>query len=256
MNDGKDTTSERRDGVQVLARAAEVLRQLAAAPEGLTLVELADRAGLPRTTAYRIVGALGKEGFVTTTEQGKTRIGPALVGIAASGRRDLRQEAVPFLRRLSHELHETVELVVLDGTEALFTDQFVSSRTLRVVAGVGSRFPLHCTACGKALLAALPPGEAERLLPPKLARVTPHTIVDRKALLRELEVVRATHLAHDREEHSVGVCAEAVSLHDGGGAIAAVTVVMPATRVRESEKRVASALLRTCREIQAVLDGR
>lgn len=256
MSETGSRTSERRDGIQVLARAAEVLRQLAAAPDGLTLIELADRAGLPRTTAYRIVGALSKEGFVTTTAAGKTRIGPALVGIAASGRRDLRHEAVPFLKRLSHELHETVELVVLDGQEALFTEQFVSSRTLRVVAGVGSRFPLHCTACGKALLAALPPGEAERLLPPKLAKATPHTIVDRKTLLRELEVVRATHVAHDHEEHTVGVCAQAVSLHDAAGAIAAVTVVMPATRAEESEQRVARALLRSCHEIQAVLDGR
>jgi len=159
--------AERRDGVQVLSRAAQMLRRLAAEPDGLTSIELADRVGLPRSTAYRIVGTLCQEGFMRVTPSGKLRIGAGLMGIAAAGRRDLRHEAAPYLERLSHELHETVELVVLDGDEALFTNQFVSSRSLRVVAEVGDRFPLYCTACGKALLAELPHAEAERLLPKK-----------------------------------------------------------------------------------------
>ncbi len=167
--------AERRDGVQVLARAAQLLRSLAAEPEGLTSVELADRVGLPRSTAYRIVGTLCEEGFMRVTPSGKLRIGPGLVGLAVAGRRDLRHEAAPCLERLSRELRETVELVVLDGEEALFTDQYVPARSLRVVAEVGDRFPLHCTACGKALLAELPHAECERLLPGKLSRHTPHT---------------------------------------------------------------------------------
>ena len=105
---------------------------------------------------------------------GKLHIGAGLISIAAAGRRELRHEAAPYLEQLSLELHETVELVVLDGDEALFTDQYVPQRSLRVVAEVGDRFPLYCTACGKAILAELPPREAERLIPAPSSRSPPH----------------------------------------------------------------------------------
>ena len=137
----ESTDSQRREGVQVIARAAEMLRRLAAEPDGLTLIELAARVGLPRSTAHRIVGALSQEGFVRAAPSGKLRIGSSLIGIAVSSRRDLRHEAAPFIERLSHELRETVDLAVLDGSEVLFVDQYTSRRTLRVVAEIGARFP-------------------------------------------------------------------------------------------------------------------
>ena len=245
----------RRDGVQVLARAAQMLRALSGAPEGLTSIELAGRVGLPRSTAYRIVGTLVQEGLMRQSPSGKLHIGPGLVVIAAAGRRDLRHEAAPYLERLSHELDETVELVVLDGDEALFTNQYVSSRSLRVVAEVGDRFPLYCTACGKALLAELPHAEAERLVPAKLLALTPYTNVHRAELLRELDLVRATGVAYDHQEHSLGISAVGAAIRDASGASAAVTVVMPAARLEGNEEHVAVALLRVRDEIQRALNG-
>lgn len=247
--------TERRDGVQVLARAAQMLRALSSEPDGLTPIELADRVGLPRSTAYRIVGTLAGERLVRVSAGGKLHIGPGLISIATAGRRDLRHEASPYLERLSHELHETVELVVLDGGEALFTNQYVSSRSLRVVAEVGDRFPLYCTACGKALLAELPHAEALRLIPRKLQRLTPHTNVDREALLKELDLVRATGVAYDHQEHTIGISAVGAAIRDAADAVAALTVVMPAARLEGNEERVATALLRVRDEIQTALNG-
>ena len=247
--------AERRYGVQVLSRAAQMLRSLAAAPDGLTAIELADRVGLPRSTAYRIVGALCQEGFMRSAASGKVHIGPGLVGIAAAGRRDLRQEAAPLLKRLSQELDETVELVVLDGDEALFTNQYVPQRSLRVVAQVGDRFPLHCSACGKALLAELPHAEAERLIPRRLESHTPHTNVNREALLKELDVVRVSGVAYDHQEHTLGISAVGAAIRDLAGSMAAVTVAMPAARLEGHEEHVAEALLRIRDEIQARLNG-
>ncbi len=247
--------SERRDGVQVLERAAQMLRALSAEPNGLTPIELADRVGLPRSTAYRIVGTLTSEGFVRASPGGKLFIGAGLISIATAGRRDLRHEAAPYLEQLSHELHETVELVVLDGGEALFTNQFVSSRSLRVVAQVGDRFPLHCTACGKALLAELPLDEALQLVPDRLERYTPHTNVDRRRVFEELDAVRATGVAFDHQEHTVGVSAVAAAIHDASGALASLTVAMPAARLEGHEALIAAAVLRARDAIQTVVNG-
>jgi DNA-binding IclR family transcriptional regulator len=248
--------ADRRDGVQVLSRAALLLRELSMAPEGLTPISLADRVGLPRSTCYRIVGALCQEGLMRLTPSGKLHIGAGLIGIAAAGRRELRHEAGPYLKRLSLELHETVELVVLDGDEALFTDQYVPQRSLRVVAEVGDRFPLYCTACGKALLAELPPAEAERLIPDPLEPLTRFTKLDRRALLEELDVVRATGVAFDHQEHTLGVSAVGAAVRDAGGSMAAITVAMPAARLENLEGRVAEELLRARHDIEnAIKDG-
>ena len=247
--------TKRREGVQVIARAAEVLRRLAAEPHGLTLIELAARVGLPRSTTHRIVGALSQEGFVRAAPSGRLRIGPALIGLAVSSRRDVRHEAGPYLERLSHDLGETVDLAVLDGGEVLFIDQYPSRRTLRIVAEIGARFPLHSTANGKALLAALPPDEVEALLPKRLVKETENTVTDRGAFLAEVEAIRRTGVAYDHEEHSPGISAVGVAIRDAVGALAAVTVVVPATRFHDNEKKLTVALVRTRDEIQAVLDG-
>ncbi len=186
---------------------------------------------------------------------GKLHIGAGLVSIAAAGRRDLRRESAPFLKRLSLELHETVELVVLDGDDALFTDQYVPQRSLRVVAEVGDRFPLYCTACGKALLAALPSAEAARLVPPRLEPLTSHTIVDRDALFREVEDARTTGVAFDHQEHTLGVSAVGAAIKEAGGAMAAITVAMPAARLDGHEERISAALLRTRDDIEQAING-
>ncbi|MGE5228308.1 MAG: IclR family transcriptional regulator [Deltaproteobacteria bacterium] len=247
--------TERRDGVQVLSRAALLLRELSVAPEGLTPIALADRVGLPRSTCYRIVGALCQEGLMRLAPSGKLHIGAGLIGIAAAGRRELRHEAAPYLKKLSLELHETVELVVLDGDDALFTDQYVPQRSLRVVAEVGDRFPLYCTACGKALLAELPRDEAEQLIPQAITPLTSHTIVDRLALLEEIDVARRAGVAYDHQEHTLGVSAVGAALRDAGGAMAAITVAMPAARLEGREERIAAALLRARDDIQKVINA-
>lgn len=252
---GKGQVAPRREGVQVIARAALVLRQLATEPHGLTLLDLAARTGLPRSTTHRIVQALAREGFVATDPSGRLRVGSALVGIAVASRRELRHEAGPYLERLSRELHETVNLAVLDGGEVLFIDQHTSRRYLRIASEIGARFPIHCTANGKALLALLPDDEVARRLPEHLPALTEHTNTERCGLLAELEQIRASGVAYDREEHAVGVSAVAVAVRDAVGASAAITVVMPAARFAGIEAEARAALLRTRDEIEEVLHG-
>jgi DNA-binding IclR family transcriptional regulator len=250
-----NAAGQRREGVQVIARASEVLRQLAASPRGLSLAELAARVGLPRSTTHRIVRALSQEGFVLASPSGKLRIGPSLIHIAVASRRELRHEAAPYLERLCHEVHETVDLGVLDGEDVLFIDQYTSQNVLRIVSEIGARFPLYCTANGKALLATMSDEEIDSLLPAHLPKETDTTITDRRRLHEELEQVRATGIAFDREEHTVGITAVATAIRDASGSLAAIGVVLPAARFEASEREIAAALLRTRDEIQSVLSG-
>jgi DNA-binding IclR family transcriptional regulator len=241
----------RRDGVQVVARVAQVLRCLSSEPDGLTLSELSVRTGLARSTAHRLIAALAEEGFVEIAPHGLLFIGPALVRIVVTSGRDLRQVVAPYLERLSREVHETVDLAVLDDGHVLFIDHHTARRDLRVVAEIGARLPLHSTASGKALLAALAPDEVNRLLPKRLTRATANTITNRRALLAELAQAGATGLAYDREEQTAGIAAIGTAVRVGVGGLVAITVVLPVARLALEEKHIVAALLRLREEMQS-----
>lgn len=239
----------------MIARAAEIIRLLGAAPEGLTLSEVARGVDLPRSTVHRIAGALEAEAFLRTESSGVLRLGPSLIGLAVGGRRDLRHEVSPYLRRLSQELGETVDLAVLDSGQVLFVDQYTSQRRLRIVSEIGARFPLHCTANGKALLAELSLEEVWRLVPEELPALTEHTVTRREKLLEELARVRTEGVAYDREEHTLGMSAVGTVVRDAAGSMAAVTVVAPTARFEGNEERLAAALLRAGKDMQTALVG-
>jgi DNA-binding IclR family transcriptional regulator len=244
MADSATDGDRRRIGVQVIARAAEICRELATATDGLTTAELVERLGLSRPTVYRILRALMDEDFVRQVAAGRYAIGPAFLVIGGSSYGGLRHDLRPFMKDLSNELGETIDLAVLDSGEALFVDQYVAVQGLRVVAHMGARLPLYCTASGKALLAELSPGEAERELPETLEAYTPNTGTDRAVLLRELEEVRRTGVAYDNEEYVMGVCAVAAPIRDAVGAVGALTVEVPAHRFSGREDALTRAVLR------------
>jgi DNA-binding IclR family transcriptional regulator len=251
----RDEDEGQRDGVQVLARAATILRLLAAdSSGGLTFSELVARSGLPRTTVHRIRGALEHEDFVSTdAATGRLHLGPGIMRLAMA-RRDLPTVVRPYLEQLSRELNETVDLAVLDGVHVLFiAQQPAPQRSLMVVSRVGARFPAYCTANGKALLAQLPMEEIRRRLPKRLETPVPHAPVSRRALLAELEEVRAGGLAYDCEEHRTGICGIGVAITDIDGSSASISVPMPAVRFREDPDTVAAALLRVRDEVQIAL---
>ena len=144
---------------------------------------------------------------------------------------------------------------MLDGEDVLFIDQYTSQNVLRIVSEIGGRFPLYCTANGKALLAAMSDDEVDALVPPRMPKHTPATITDRRLLHEELDLVRATGVVYDHEEHTVGITAVATVVRDALGSLAAVGVVLPAARFESQEREVTAALLRTRDEIQSVLSG-
>ena len=145
-------------GMQVITRAAAILGALAEPDGGRSLAQLAAQTGLPKTTVHRICTALEQVGYVRTDAgSGRRELGPSLLRLAFSGRRDLAEMLQPSLQRLSLELNETVDLAVLDGGEVLFVAQHPApERALMAIARVGAHFPAYSLASGKVLLAQPP----------------------------------------------------------------------------------------------------
>lgn len=241
--------------VQVVQRAAEVLRALEAYPEGRSIGELAADIDLPRSTVHRLLKALEDEHLVTAVSSlGGFRLGPGLMRLAASANGWLSAHVHRLIVELSRELDETVDLAVRSGEVVYFVDQATAgSSPLQAVSRVGVTFPLHCTANGKALLAELPDDAVRRLVGPRLDGFTPATITDVDRLLEEVAVVRTQGVAFDRQEHHADISAVGTALRNPYGLEAALSVPVPTTRFVEREDRLVPALLAGRDRIEAAL---
>ncbi len=245
-----------RNGIQVVARAAEILRALEGS-DGMSLGQLAGRVGLPKSTVQRIIAALDFENFVVSVFPDKRlRLGPGLVRIARSIRFPIAETARPYLRELSEKTGETVDLAVLDGDKAVFVDQIPGTHRLRAVSAIGVSFPLHCTANGKAMLAALDDEGLGRLKKRiRLTAFTENSIQSWEKLKRELLEIRETGFAYDREEHSIGISAVGTAVIGFDGDLAAITIPTPTVRFLKKAPELAKAL-KFCRDkVDRILGG-
>lgn len=251
----KQAPSAQRPGIQVIARAAAVLRVLEDQPEGLTLAQIAERVDLARSTVQRIVGALAAEQLlIAASPVSGVKLGPALIRLASAANVDVERLVRPTLSELSQTLKETVDLSVLKGTTAVFIDQIPGAHRLRAVSAIGESFPLHCTANGKALLALLPDGEWTRHLPRTLTKLTSATMTDVATLEHDLRKCRETHVAVDHEEHTEGISAVGCAFFDPFGRALALSIPVPTTRFSRLEAKLVTEIKRAKREIKAILD--
>ncbi len=244
-------------GIQVIARAADILRALRQAEGALSQAEVAERVGLARSTVHRLLNALEDEGLVESGgPRGRYRLGPEVGRLADTARRGLIASIHPLLEELSHDVSETVDLSILDRDRATFVDQVVAPHRLRAVSSVGEAFLLHCTANGKAFMAGMSAQDLARATAGKLPRLTPRTITDPATLLEELDQVRAEGVAYDREENSEGICAVGMVLRGLSGAALAVSVPLPAQRFYGREPLLRDALLSWGKQVERELGGR
>lgn len=244
-----------RVGIQVISRAAAVLRVLESHPDGLSLGEIASAVSLPRSTVQRIVDALDSEGLVLAASSARgVRLGPALLSLAAATRFEIAEAAHETLLALARESGETVDLSVVDHDKVVFVDQVPGRQRLTALSGLGVAFPLHSSANGKAVLAAMSAGNRAKLKR-KLALTaqTENTITSWEVLEREIETIRETGLAFDREENSTGISAVAMAIESPSGELAAISIPAPAQRFRENEKALAATLLKYGQELQQKL---
>ncbi len=225
--------------VPALQRGLALLEHLAALPGGATLSELGAALNLSPTSVFRLAGALEELGYLQRDEKTKRFVVTQkllLLGQPHSGNRSLVECAVEPMRRVLAATGETTQLCCHTEGFCVVIEQLPALHPFKYIVDLGSRPPAHCCAPGKAMLAFLPEDELEAILPRiRFERHTAHTITNRRALLVELERIRACGYGLDRGEHFDGIhCVAAPLLDRHGHAIAAITIAGPATRIPES----------------------
>lgn len=202
--------------------------------EALRVTDASAELGVARSTAHRLLMTLAHQGFVQQERNSRSyRAGPALMEFSfwSAGLSEIRDAARPYMVELSRELEETMNLIILEGDNIRFLDSVECDRAVRVTGRTGRLLPVHATAGGKVLLAALSSEDAPSLSTLSLKRMTSSTITSRTAFHEELEDVRRLGYAINRGESLDGLHAAAVGIVDNSGrSIAALAVSVPADR--------------------------
>lgn len=219
-----------RHRIPVIDRMMEVLGCLERSDDGLTINDMVQVCGVPRSTVYRILNTLEAHDVVRRSRQGAYRLGPRLLGLAAqvpgsANRDDIGAAAKPHLRRLTAELGETTKLSVLDRDAALCIATVEGTHPFSVRTSVGGRYPIHAGAASKVLLAAMDRDRCAALLAWPLQPFTSRTVTDAAELETELDRIRLQGWAEDRGEFKLTVRAVAAPVRDRDGrTVAAISV--------------------------------
>ncbi|MEV4551682.1 IclR family transcriptional regulator [Nonomuraea wenchangensis] len=225
------TMSPRRRGVRAVDRALDVLTAFSAAHPRLQLSELAEAAGLPKTSTHRIAVTLVERGFLRQDGDGAYTLGSRLIELGSL------VSATTELARLT----AAAQAFPLSGGEALLvaeadwpdksliiTTKLQSPHSPTALSPVGRRSVLANGCVSQAVLSGLPAEEVRSLLPHlRLAKRTPTSITDAEEFLREVEAARNRGHAVEVEQFLPGIAGVAVPVMSAGRPIGAVAVCGP-----------------------------
>src|SRR5690606_10286466 len=243
---GRGSASDAAPGASVTSRALAVLAAFEGSDGSLTVAAIAERAGLPLSTTYRLISELEAWGALRRGSDGKFQIGMRLWEIGQLAGRRLRDRTHPHLQDLFHLTHENVHLAIRDGLHALYVDKVYGSRRVTVASRIGGRVPLHSTAVGRVLLAAQADWFVEAYLAKELDAPSPYTVTDREELRRIIDAARTDGYAVTLEQMRVGALSIAVPIRFEDEVGASLAIVVEVSRSNEVKRHI--PLVRGCAE--------
>lgn len=236
--------------MQSVDRALLLLELLAQSGGRLPITDLARRSGLSLGTVHRLLASLTARGYVRQDPDRRYALGTALLPLGDAATRLLSSWAMPFLHQLAESCGETSNLAVLEDDHVTYVAQAPGRHRMRMFTEVGRRVLPHSTAVGKVLLAWQDDEQVRRVLnrfglPPR----TSSTLTTPAAFSAELAAVRERGWAVDDEEEELGVRCLAVPVGPGPGAVAALSVSAPASRLDVGQPDVVAALQRVAGDL-------
>jgi DNA-binding IclR family transcriptional regulator len=241
--------------VQSLERAFDILDVLAHAAGGLGLSEIAAEAGLPRSTAFRLLAVLqGREYVRKAEDTGKYRLGPGFIEFSSVylNSLELKTESAPAIRELAAAFGTIVFLGCRQGSRMVYIDRYDQFASLRTYAIIGQQKPLYCTALGKSLLMDMDDDEVRSLLSgERFQPWGPRTHTGLDALLADLRECRSRGWSRDDEENEPGTNCVAAPIRDYRGRVISAISTSWSSEIRPdlNAGKVASRVQKAARDI-------
>ncbi len=211
------------DFVLSLARGLRVIEVFDSRPEGLSIADIARATELSRAAVRRLLITLELLGYIEANGR-KYRLRHRVLhlGMSYLSSSSLATVSQPAVQRITEELDESSSVCVLDGDEVLCVAGAVRRGLMSLDVTTGSRLPVHCTAAGRVLLAALPEDQLQAHLERiELKALTAKTVVSRDVLARDIRRVRDQGYSVIDEELEAGIRAVAVPIVSKEGHVAA-----------------------------------
>lgn len=204
-------------------KAIDVLETFLTSDRPLNLTEISRKAGINTATGYRLLQTLMERGLVVNGEKSAYRLGLRFMDFSYTIRRSFKFTDIAHgpLSRLSEEKNADLFVGILDKDSLVIIEEYGNTQAMRINSPVGTRQPLHCTACGKILLTSKTEEQINELLSKPLRRHTLNSVTDPVKLKAQLATVAIEQVAYAFEEYKPGINGAAVPVHDTQGKIIA-----------------------------------
>lgn len=228
-----------------LLKVSQVLDCFSAEEPRLGLNDIAEKTALPRTTVHRVLSSLKEIGLIVQDRnRDDYRLGLrflAIGGIILSDL-DVPRHAREPAAALMHQTGEAVHICVFDGVNVVSIDRHEMDGSRNEIVRQ-EREPPYCTGTGKAILAALPPEKARKLVAREWQKFTGNTITQEERLFSELAIIRARGYSVDDEERQYGIRCVGAAIRHQGRVVGAISVTGPKQRFQESRIPVLADLV-------------
>lgn len=229
---------------QSVIKALRLLDLFSESELELTLNEIAERAGMPKPTVFRLLSSLERMGFLSksknSTHDVRYQLGLKLLelgGLVADSL-ELRKSSLPHMQLLQSEINEAVHLVIRDGDEAIYIEKVESNRALRLYTRVGRRSALYLGSGPQLLLAYMPDKEREEIIDKmQFHRVAENTIMNKEDLREKINNIQDQGYSFSNGEQDSETIGISYPIYDRTGqVIAALNVSGPTTRLQGKYK--------------------
>jgi DNA-binding IclR family transcriptional regulator len=244
--------------IESIKRAVQILNSFSVNEYELGVTELSKRLNLYKSTVYRTLLALMKEGLVVKNQVNqKYSLGLQLFrwGSIVQNKMEIRNSALPIMQNLVQNTGETVDLSIISNRKRIIIEKINSPNDIRRVIKLGEIIPLYIGA-GKVLLASLPDEEIKQYLKEeKLVSLTPNTITDSSKLIEELHKIRERSYGIAMEEGIPGIASiGAPILNYTGKVVGAISISGPTLRfTKRNNPRFISLVREAAMKISVLL---
>jgi Transcriptional regulator len=225
---------EKTNSVKSVMKALLIMEELDKTGE-LSIGDLSERLNMDKATVHRLINTIKDAGYVNQNPDSKKYSNS--LKLLAMGNRVMEKLGVkhiarPCMEELSEKTGETINLGIRVDNKIIYVDKLESNSTIKVGLGIGVGVPSYCSGLGKVILAFTPKDELFEILNSiTFVKFTGHTITDKPALMKELEIIRKNGYAVDDEEYVDGlICFGAPIFDYHGSPIAAISVSCPKYR--------------------------
>lgn len=234
------------------ARILDIIEYVAECPAGATLAEISRSLKIPKGSLHPLTATLANRKYLYhNAKEERFYCGENLFvyGNKQINNADILERIRSVMLEVNEKTGETLYFGVLSGRDVLYLIKMDLHSQFRVISNPGNKLPAYSTGYGKAILAHCTHQQVEALYPEgQLEPITAHTITSVGALQEQLDLVRQSGFAYEREESTIGIQCVGISIVVEGQALAGLSIAVPTFRYTAEREKQFKTLISEAKE--------